>query len=143
MGAGPDVVEDCFSEVGEAVETIMWWRACCMIKRKQDEGEGERSAPTSYLGLQMADPGFGRFGVRPLITGATEVAAALPAGGPWHDPVGQEPPLGFSVDEVPPNCGGAGGTIAIGENNGSVAPLRDREDAASISGRTGGDADGG
>jgi hypothetical protein len=60
------------------------------------------------------------------------------AGFPWHggDPVGIEPPLGYDVNEVPPNCGGAGGTIAVGENRAyePAAPLRSVEIPEAVSG---------
>jgi hypothetical protein len=57
------------------------------------------------------------------------------AGFPWRggDPVGIEPPLGYDVKAVPPNCGGAGGTIAVGENNESAAPLQSAEVSAPVS----------
>jgi hypothetical protein len=84
------------------------WSIATMIKRDKDEAEG--SAPNTYLGLQVVAPEVGgRFGVRPMVTGATEVPVALPASGPWAgDPCGDELPLGFSIEEVGA-LGGAGG----------------------------------
>jgi hypothetical protein len=72
-----------------------------MIRRQGDRDKAEE--PTTYLGLQVAAPEVGgRFGARPMVTGATEVPVALPASGPWAgDPCGDEPPLGFSIDELP------------------------------------------
>jgi hypothetical protein len=106
------MVEDCFSEVGEQVETIWFWRACCMIRRRQGErSEPEGPEPTTYLGLAVANPDVGgRGGVRPMVTGAEPVPPALPASGPWAggDPCGNELPLGFSIEEVGA-LGGAGG----------------------------------
>jgi hypothetical protein len=81
-----------------------------MIKRRQDE-EAQGPEPTTYLGLALSAPEVGgRFGVKPMVTGATEVPVALPASGPWAgDPVGDELPLGFSIEEVGA-LGGAGGS---------------------------------
>jgi hypothetical protein len=73
-----------------------------MIKPRQDEERGPE--PTTYLGLAVAAPEVGgRLGVKPVVVGATEVPPALPASGPWAagDPVGDELPLGFSIDELP------------------------------------------
>jgi hypothetical protein len=98
------MVEDCFSEVGAEVETIMWWRACCMIKRDKDAVDGPPAS--TYLAMAMADDVGG---VKPAVVGATEVPVALPASGPWAggDPCGIEPPLNFSIDEVGAALGGA------------------------------------
>ena len=81
-----------------------------MIKRRQDE-EAQGPEPTTYLGLALSAPEVGgRFGVKPMVTGATEVPVALPASGPWAggDPCGIEPPLNFAIDEVGAALGGAG-----------------------------------
>jgi hypothetical protein len=87
-------------EIGEYLDQRDLYIGAHMIKRRQDETEGERSEPTSYLAMAVSDPGLGRFGVKPMVTGAD--AVALPAGGPWAgDVVGQEPPLGFSIEELP------------------------------------------
>jgi hypothetical protein len=73
-----------------------------MIKRDRDKAEGEE--PTTYLGLAMAasDAG-GRFSTeKPSVVGSTAVPPALPASGPWAgDPVGNEEPLNFSIEELP------------------------------------------
>jgi hypothetical protein len=98
------MVEDCFSEVGEEVETIMWWRACCMIRRDKDAVEGPQAS--TYLAMAMAEPG-GRFGAKPMVTGAAEMVV-LPGPAWCHDPTGIEPPLGFSIEEVGAALGGAG-----------------------------------
>jgi hypothetical protein len=100
-----------------------------MIRRRQDEERGPE--PTTYLGLAVAAPEVGgRFGVKPMVTGAQEVAPALPAGGPWAgDPVGDELPLGFSIDELP----------ALG---GASEPLRCVEIPHALSRSETGDADG-
>ena len=80
-----------------------------MIRRQGDRDKAEE--PTTYLGLAVAAPEVGgRFGIKPMVTGATEVPVALSASGPWAgDPVPDEEPLGYSVEDVPV-CGGAGGS---------------------------------
>jgi hypothetical protein len=55
----------------------------------------------------------------------------LPGPGWCHDPTGIEPPLNFSVEEVPPNCGGAGGTIAM--ENIADEPLPGVETSVEVS----------
>jgi hypothetical protein len=102
------IVETNIDEAADEVELRELWSIATMIKRRQDEERGPE--PTTYLGLAVAAPEVGgRFGVRPMVTGATEVPVALPASGPWAgDPVPDEEPLGYSVEDVPV-CGGAGG----------------------------------
>jgi hypothetical protein len=98
-------IGDAFSEVGEEVETIMLWRACCMIKRDKDAVEGP--APSTYLAMQVAAP-VERGAVRPIVTGAAGMVV-LPGPAWCHDPTGQEPPTGYAIDEVGAALGGAGG----------------------------------
>jgi hypothetical protein len=101
-------VETNIDEAAEQVEWRKLWSIATMIKRRQDE-EAQGPEPTTYLGLAVAAPEVGgRFGVRPVVVGATEVPVALPASGPWAgDLVPDEEPLGYSVEDVPV-CGGAG-----------------------------------
>jgi hypothetical protein len=45
----------------------------------------------------------GRFAAVNKATVTPAPMPALPEGSPWHaDPVGQEPPIGYSIDEQPP-----------------------------------------
>jgi hypothetical protein len=90
-------------EIGEYLQERELYGVAIMLKRRADEESAEGPGPTTFLGLQMAEPGLGRFGVKPMVTGATEMPVALPASGPWAggDPVGDEGPLGFSIDELP------------------------------------------
>jgi hypothetical protein len=73
-----------------------------MIRRDRDKVEGPE--PTTYLGLAMAAP-VAAGHERPCITGASStlmLPLRLPANSPWSgDPVGDELPLGFSIDELP------------------------------------------
>jgi hypothetical protein len=92
---------------GELIAEYLWQRelyiGATMIKRRQDE-EAQGPEPTTYLGLAVAAPEVGgRFGAKPMVTGAGPVPPALPASGPWAggDPVGNEEPLNFSIDELP------------------------------------------
>jgi hypothetical protein len=89
-------------------ERELYAGAHIMIRRQGDRDKAEE--PTTYLGLAVAAPEVGgRFGVKPQVTGAGPVPPALPAGGPWSgDPVGDEEPLNFSIEEVGA-LGGAGG----------------------------------
>jgi hypothetical protein len=86
----------------------LYWSAH-MIKRDRDKAEGGPE-PTTYLGLAVSAP-VERGHVRPQVTGSQPIAPALPASGPWAggDPVGDELPLGFSIEEVGA-LGGAGGS---------------------------------
>jgi hypothetical protein len=95
--------------IAEYLDQRELYMGATMIKRRQDEERGPE--PTTYLGLAVAAPEVGgRFGAKPMVTGATEVPVALPASGPWAvDPVPDEEPLGYSVEDVPV-CGGAGGS---------------------------------
>jgi hypothetical protein len=93
------------TNIDEAAEQVEWrelWSIATMIKRRQDE-EGQGPEPTTYLGLALSAPEVGgRFGSKPVVVGSEPVPAALPASGPWAgDPCGIEPPLGFSIDELP------------------------------------------
>jgi hypothetical protein len=66
----------------------------------------------------------------------------MPVGSPWAgDPVGQEPPLGYSIAEVGAALGGAGGSIAM--ENIADEPLRCVEVSKPVSGRGEGDTNGG
>ena len=70
---------------------------------------------------QALDTAGGRFGATgaPTVTGATPVPS-YPAAGVHHsDPVGTEPPLGFSVDQVEPSMGT---TRPIEDTGGAAAP---------------------
>ena len=73
-----------------------------MIRRDRDKVEGPE--PTTYLGLAMAAP-VAAGHERPCITGASKtlmLPLRHPANSLWAgDPVPIEPPLGFSIDELP------------------------------------------
>ena len=102
-----------------------------MIRRRQGErGEPEGPQPTSYLAMAMAEPGLGRFGVKPAVVGSGPVPVALPAGGPWAgDVVGIEPPLGFSIEELPA-LGGASEPVGNGaEVSGAVSGNSEEHDS--------------
>jgi hypothetical protein len=129
------VIEDCFSEVGEEVETIMLWRAGCMVIRRQGVTHDEAGEPTTYLGLATVAPVEAGH-ERPTIVGSTAVpqVARLPASSPWaRDPCGDEGPLGYSIEDLPA-VGGAGGSHGgpIGAGVEISAPVSGRaEDDAS------------
>jgi hypothetical protein len=102
------MIETNIDEIGEYLQERELYGVATMLKHRADETEGERSEPTTYLGMQVAAP-VDRGAERPVVTGSTAVPVALPAGGPWAgDVVGIEPPLGFSIEEVGA-LGGAGG----------------------------------
>src|SRR6516162_8121907 len=72
-----------------------------MIKRDKDAESGME--PSTYLGMQVTAPADR--GQRPQVPGAAMVVLPAPA---WcHDPCGDEPPLGYSIDEVGAALGGA------------------------------------
>jgi hypothetical protein len=101
-------VETNIDEAADEVELRELWSIATMITRRQDE-EAQGPEPTTYLGLAVAAPEVGgRFGVRPMVTGAAEMVV-LPGPAWCHDATGQEPPLGFSIEEVGAALGGAGG----------------------------------
>ena len=93
--------------IAEYLDQRELYRIATMIKRRQDEESGPE--PSTYLAMAVAAP-VGRFGVKPIVTGASVVGDMLPLPIPaWcHDPTGIEPPLGFSI-EVVGALGGAGG----------------------------------
>jgi hypothetical protein len=102
----------------ELVAEYLWQRelygvAHMVIRRQGERGEAQGPEPTTYLGLAMAAP-VERGHERPCITGASStlmLPLRLPTNSPWaSDPVGTEPPLGFSIDEVGAALGGAGGS---------------------------------
>jgi hypothetical protein len=76
-----------------------------MIKRRNDE-VAEGPAASTYLAMAVAAPG-GRFGERPMVTGAAEIAPALPGPGWCTKVVGDELPTGYSIEDLPA-LGGAG-----------------------------------
>ena len=84
-------------------ERELYAGAHIMIRRQGERSEPEGPEPTTYLGLAVAAPEVGgRFGIKPQVTGVGPVPPALPASGPWAgDPVGNEEPLNFSIDELP------------------------------------------
>jgi hypothetical protein len=92
-----------------------------MIKRDRDEEAGEPAS--MYLAMALSAP-VERGHERPRVTGASGLDGApaaymlplsMPVGSPWAgDPVPDEPPLGFSIEEVGA-LGGAGG-----QHNGPV-----------------------
>ena len=96
-------------------ERELYAGAHIMIRRQGERSEPEGPEPTTYLGLAVAAPEVGgRFGIKPQVTGAGPVPPALPASGPWAgDPVGNEEPLNFSIDELPA-LGGASEPIGNG-----------------------------
>jgi hypothetical protein len=101
-------------EIADYLDQRELYGVAIMLKRRADQESAEGPGPTTFLGLQMAEPGVGRFGVRPMVTGATEVPVALPASGPWAgDPCGDELPLGFSIEELPA-LGGASEPVGNG-----------------------------
>jgi hypothetical protein len=110
-------------EIGEYLDQRELYGIATMIKRKQDEASGAEGAST-YLAMALSAP-VERGHERPCITGASStlmLPLRLPANSPWaSDPVGDEPPLGFSIDELP----------ALG---GASAPLHDTEDAKAVQG---------
>ena len=73
-----------------------------MIRRDRDKVEG--SEPSTYLAMALSAP-VERGHERPCITGASKnlmLPLRLPTNSPWAgDPVGDELPLGFSIDELP------------------------------------------
>ena len=75
-----------------------------MIRRDRDKVEGERSEPSTYLAMALSAP-VERGHERRCITGASKnlmLPLRLPTNSPWAgDPVGDELPLGFSIDELP------------------------------------------
>ena len=97
-------------EIAEWLEERELYIGAHMIKRRQDEDSGAEGAST-YLAMALSAP-VERGHERPCITGASStlmLPLRLPANSPWaSDPVGDEPPLGFSIDEVGA-LGGAGG----------------------------------
>jgi hypothetical protein len=111
------VIETNIDEIGEYLDQRELYWSAHMIRRQGERGEPEGPEPTTYLGLAVAAPEVGgRFGVKPVVVGATEVPVALPASGPWaSDPCGIEPPLGFSIEEVGA-LGGAGGGSTLTEH---------------------------
>jgi hypothetical protein len=110
------VIETNIDELAEYLWQREMYIGAHMIKRKQDE---EAVPPAStYLAMAVAEPA-GRFGVKPMVTGSGPVPSALPASGPWAgDPVGDELPLGFSIEEVGAALGGAGGQYEPPVGNG-------------------------
>jgi hypothetical protein len=79
----------------------LYWSAH-MIRRQGERSEPEGPQASTYLAMALADDVGGRFGVKPQVTGAGPVPPALPASGPWAgDPVGNEEPLNFSIEELP------------------------------------------
>jgi hypothetical protein len=122
------------TNIDEAVEQVEWrelWSIATMIRRQGERSEPQGPPASTYLAMAMAAP-VDRGAQRPMVTGAD--LSALPGPGWCHDPTGQEPPLNYSVDEVPPNCGGAGGTIAVVGENRADEPLRGVETSVEVSG---------
>jgi hypothetical protein len=81
-----------------------------MIRRQGDQGNDEAGEPRTYLGTALIGRAEDNRG-QVYVTGSTAVPEGprLPASSPWaSDPVGDEPPLGFSIDEVGAALGGAG-----------------------------------
>jgi hypothetical protein len=132
-------------EIAEWLDQRELYGVATMLKRRADEESAEGPGPTTYLGMQVAAP-VERGHERPVVTSADGIAFRWP-GPAWSaDPCGVEPPLNFSVDEVPPNCGGASRPTIAMENiaDEPAAPLRDREVSveAQVSVGQAGDADG-
>jgi hypothetical protein len=64
----------------------------------------EAPTPTTYFHQQaLLDPQpGGRYRQRPVRINGSDPVVVPPAAPAWsHDPCGPEPPLGYSVDEVP------------------------------------------
>jgi hypothetical protein len=124
---GSAVIElNGLDEIAEYLEERELYGVATMLKRRPDEESAEGPGPTTYLGMQVAAP-VERGHERPVVTSGDGVAVKWPAPGWSTDVVGQEPPIGFSVDEVPPNCGGAGGTISMAREGIANEPLPDSE----------------
>jgi hypothetical protein len=83
----------------------MYAGANIMIRRRGDRDKAEE--PTTYLGLAVTAP-VERGHERPVVTSGDGVAFRWPAPEWSREVVGQEPPLGFSIDEVGAALGGAG-----------------------------------
>jgi hypothetical protein len=102
--------------IAEYLEQRELYGVANMIRRQGERREPEGPQPTTYLGLAIAAP-VERGHERPCITGATEqpmLPLRLPTNSPWaSDPCGTEPPLGFSIDELPA-LGGASEPIGTG-----------------------------
>ena len=97
------MIETNIDEAADEVELRELWSIATMIKRRQDEDSGAEGAST-YLAMALSAP-VERGHERPCITGASKnlmLPLRLPTNSPWAgDPVGDELPLGFSIDELP------------------------------------------
>ena len=78
-----------------------------MIRRqgeRSEPGNDEAGEPRTFLGQALVGRAEDNRG-QVFVTGSTAVPEGprLPASSPWSggDPVGIEPPLGFSIDELP------------------------------------------
>ena len=91
------------NEIAEYLDQRELYIGAHMIKRRQDEDSGAEGAST-YLAMALSAP-VERGHERPCITGASKnlmLPLRLPTNSPWAgDPVGDELPLGFSIDELP------------------------------------------
>jgi hypothetical protein len=94
-----------------------------VIRRRGEEPEGPE--PTTYLGLQVSAPAD-MAGQRPTVTGAGGLPTMLPLPIPeWcRDPVGQEPPLGYSIAEVGAALGGASEPLHSTDTAVAKAPVQ-------------------
>jgi hypothetical protein len=97
--------------IAEYLEQRELYGVAQMIRRQDERGEPEGPQASTYLAMAVAEP-VGRFGVRPMVTGAG--FSALPGPAWCHDPTGTEPPLGFSIEEVGAALGGASHEPPVG-----------------------------
>jgi hypothetical protein len=94
-------------EIGEWLDQRELYMEAHLIKRKHDEDSGE--VASTYLAMAVsAAPD--RYGQRPVVTSADGIPVRWPAPAWSADPCGVEPPLGFSIDELPA-LGGASGPL--------------------------------
>jgi hypothetical protein len=114
-------------EIADYLDQRAYYQGAYLMSMIKRQGDGPEEPASTYLAMAMADPAEGRFGVRPQVTGAGAVMLPAPE---WSaDPCGIEPPLGYSIEDLP----------AVG---GASEPLPGREDASSISQRAKDDTDG-
>jgi hypothetical protein len=119
--------------IAEYLDQRELYGVATMLKRRADEESAEGPGPTTYLGLAVTAP-VERGHERPVVTSGDGIGFRWPAPEWSADPCGVEPPLNFSVDEVPPNCGGAGGQIVReGIANEPLQHSTDREVTEAVS----------
>jgi hypothetical protein len=125
------VIETNIDEIGEYLDERDMYQGAHIMKRRQgDQPEGP--GPSTYLALAVSAPDVGgRFGVRPMVTGAD--AVALPGSAWCTKVVGDELPLNYSIEELPA-LGGASAPLP-GIEVADEAVSAGREDGANQSHR--------